>query len=118
VKHDAEWLVHASDGDLHLLAGGIACLVADPARLLPLRAAGSDAMTAQTLGNQRVRRSFNPSGAGPVDELKDLAAQFIDLCAHLQNPNADDEEKRLWSLAMTHAEDAAMWAVKAATIDK
>jgi hypothetical protein len=44
---------------------------------------------------------------------------LIDLCSNLPKP--EDETKkgefaRLVALAMTHYEDAAMWAVKAATI--
>jgi len=71
-----------------------------------------------TLGESRVRITFNPGQHNQVNELKQLAAEFIDLCNHLKSPSANSEEARLWALAMTHAEDAAMWAVKAVTTNK
>ncbi len=71
-----------------------------------------------TLGEQRVRYKFNPSGSGVVYDLKERAADFITLCSRKLEDATDGEEKRLWNLAMTHAEDAAMWAVKAATFQK
>jgi hypothetical protein len=75
-----------------------------------------------TIGEQRVRVSFNPSSDSGVDEIKRLTANLIDLCAaqrpRVQVGDAGGEEARLWSLAMTAYEEAAMWAVKAATIQK
>jgi hypothetical protein len=71
-----------------------------------------------SLGAARVRESFNPSSNTMVDKIKRYTADLIDLC-HDQMIQADlSEETRLWSLAMTHYEDAAMWAVKAATTPK
>lgn len=74
----------------------------------------------QSLGEQRVRASFNPSKDGKVDEIKRLTADLIDLChQEADRSSAQGHEiGRLWSLAMTHYEDAAMWAVKAATAEK
>jgi hypothetical protein len=67
-----------------------------------------------SLGAHRVRETFNPSGNDMVDKIKRYTADLIDLCN--DNDNGDNpEEVRLWKLAMTHYEDAAMWAVKAAT---
>jgi len=75
-----------------------------------------------SLGEDRVRIKFNPSSDSLVDQIKTKAAEFIDLCAMNMDANRDKqgygEVARLWSLAMTHAEDAAMWAVKAATAGK
>jgi len=68
-----------------------------------------------SLGEYRVGITFNPSGDSRVNEIKKLAAEFIDLCRHLEDPDANPEVRRLWALASTHAEDAAMWAVKAVT---
>lgn len=70
-----------------------------------------------TLGEYRVGIDFNPSGNEHVNRLKCAAAEFIDVCAGIRahGPSIDDEVMRLWALAMTHAEDAAMWAVKAVT---
>jgi hypothetical protein len=68
-----------------------------------------------TKGEDRVRIDFNVSGSGLVDDIKRKAAELIDLCdKNSKNP----EEQRLWALAMTHFEDGAMWAVKAATFNK
>jgi hypothetical protein len=70
-----------------------------------------------TVGEERVRIKFNPSADSLVDQIKQKTAELIDLCApHIDG--AGGEERRLWALAMTHYEDAAMWAVKAATTNK
>lgn len=63
-----------------------------------------------TIGEDRVRTSFNPSADSVVDQIKQQTAKLIDLCETLKSKDA-----RLASLAQTHYEDAAMWAVKAAT---
>jgi hypothetical protein len=68
-----------------------------------------------SLGEDRVRLKFNPSDLSLVAQIKQKTAELIDLC-NAQNDLHDDAEKgRCFSLAMTHYEDAAMWAVKAAT---
>ena len=71
-----------------------------------------------SLGAERVRESFNPSKDGLVDKIKRYTADLIDICNSQNDKHDDPEEGRLWSLAMTHYEDAAMWAVKAATTQK
>jgi len=63
-----------------------------------------------TIGEERVRTKFNPSADSVVDKIKQKSAELIDLCEMLKSRDA-----RLASLAQTHYEDAAMWAVKAAT---
>ena len=63
-----------------------------------------------TIGEDRVRVKFNPSADGVVDQIKQKSAELIDLCETLKT-----KDPRLASLAQTHYEDAAMWAVKAAT---
>lgn len=68
-----------------------------------------------TVGEDRVRIKFNPNSNGTVDEIKQKSAQLIDLCAGMQR-SSNPEQMRLTALAMTHYEDAAMWAVKAATV--
>lgn len=74
-----------------------------------------------TLGERRVRLGFNPSGNAAVDRIKRIAADAIDLCAEMRQratmlePAEAGEMHRLLSLAQTAFEDAAMWAVKAAT---
>ncbi len=63
-----------------------------------------------TVGEYKVGISFNPSGNPEVDQLKRAAADLIDLVG-----SGEGEIGRLKGLAVTHIEDAAMWAVKAAT---
>lgn len=71
---------------------------------------------APTLGESRVRLGFNPSGNERVDRIKRIAADAIDLCAEMrQRAGEASEMHRLLSLAQTAFEEAAMWAVKAAT---
>lgn len=67
----------------------------------------------QTLGDQRVRRGFNPSGQPLVDDIKIRSAQLIDLCEMFKAL-----DPRAAAIAQTHYEEACMWAVKAATTEK
>ena len=69
-----------------------------------------------SLGARRVRETFNPSGEPEVSKLKRYTADLIDICEQLKND--DGEQNRLASLAQTAYEEAAMWAVKAATVEK
>jgi hypothetical protein len=66
-----------------------------------------------SLGEKRVRVEFNPSKQGNVDQLKQKSAELIDLVEQLRG--ADQEQNRLIALAQTKYEEAAMYAVKAAT---
>lgn len=76
-----------------------------------------------TRGEYRVGINFNPSADDMVDRIKRTAANFIDLIDEIPSLGAETEEQlvlagevaRLKALAQTHIEDAAMWAVKAAT---
>ena len=74
-----------------------------------------------TKGEYRVGISFNPSGEDIVGKIKRQAADLIDLIETVSLPGNNmseihrNEVARLKSLAQTAAEDAAMWAVKAAT---
>jgi hypothetical protein len=67
-----------------------------------------------SLGEDRVRTKFNPSDDSMVSQIKQKSAELIDLC-NQQQDGLNTEQARCWALAMTHYEDAAMWAVKAAT---
>jgi len=81
----------------------------------------------KTLGEQRVRTSFNPSQTDIVAQIKQKSAELINLCEELKvskiaSGEVSLEEElnngefiRLASLAQTSYEEAAMWAVKAAT---
>jgi len=66
-----------------------------------------------SLGAKRVRESFNPSKDNMVDKIKRYTADLIDLCEGLKHL-----DPRLAALAQTAYEEAAMWAVKAATTQK
>jgi hypothetical protein len=74
---------------------------------------------APTFGERAVGLSFNPSGMSDVDKLKKLYANVID---HLDDfrkgyiERGDNPEMvRLCSIAITEAQTAQMWAVKAVT---
>ena len=67
-------------------------------------------MEETTIGELRVRTTFNPSQNDVVSQLKQKTAELINLCETLKVKDA-----RLASLAQTAYEEAAMWAVKAAT---
>lgn len=80
-----------------------------------------------TIGESRVRVKFNvverEAERKNVDAIKYETAKLIDFCNDGKtdvngkewNDNAKSEANRLWSLAQTAYEEAAMWAVKAAT---
>lgn len=63
-----------------------------------------------TIGEQRVRTEFNPSKNDLVNQIKQKTAELINLCEELKS-----KDPRLASIAQTEYENAAMWAVKAAT---
>jgi hypothetical protein len=77
-----------------------------------------------TKGESRVRVAFNPDSNDKVTQIKVSAALLIDLIEDLKLGNPDElqpaekssEFFRLKALAQTAVEEAAMWAVKAATI--
>lgn len=68
-----------------------------------------------TLGAERVRYTFNPTGDSMVEHIKKQLALLIDLCEELKVSGSD---ARLCSIAQTSLEEAAMWTVKAATSSK
>lgn len=86
-------------------------------------------ITTPTLGEQRVRTTFNPSNESVVDRIKQKSAELIDLLQAVRNDEVSKiydkspqelqaqsgEKLRLISLAQTGYEEAAMWAVKAVT---
>lgn len=67
-----------------------------------------------TLGEQRIRTTFNPANNSTVQHIKERAAEFINYIHNNVNVK-NSEEGRLKSLALTSIEEATMWAVKAAT---
>lgn len=71
-----------------------------------------------TIGEKRVRASFNPSGVGSINCIKNETARLINVCEEMkpkEGEPVDGEKMRLIALAQTAYEEAAMWAVKAAT---
>ena len=68
-----------------------------------------------TYGQKAVGLTFNPSSMHEVDVLKRAAANFIDECHALRSMTDSAEVKRMASIAITEAQTAQMWAVKAAT---
>jgi hypothetical protein len=74
----------------------------------------------KTIGEKRVRTDFNPSSVGSVNFIKQKSAELINVCEDLKPKDGSmmsGEKARLISLAQTAYEEAAMWAVKAATFD-
>ena len=67
-------------------------------------------MEQKTIGEARVRTEFNPSSDSLVDQIKQKTAELINICEALKA-----KDPRLASVAQTEYENAAMWAVKAAT---
>ena len=67
-----------------------------------------------TFGERAVGLTFNPSGDAYVHQVKEVAAKFIDLCDTMRT-GASPEVARMYSIAITEAQTAQMWAVKAAT---
>lgn len=71
-----------------------------------------------TYGRQAVGIGFNPSGDPLVYELKAGYADIIDALNVLRESakaDGDSEKIRIISIAITEAQGAQMWAVKAAT---
>lgn len=66
--------------------------------------------TPLSIGEQRVRTYFNIEANDTVAQIKQKSAELINLCESLKEKDA-----RLASCAQTSYEEAAMWAVKAAT---
>lgn len=67
-----------------------------------------------TFGEKAVGVAFNPSGDEKVAMLKKHYAAIIDILNDDRGENRD-ERARLASVAITEAQGAQMWAVKAAT---
>lgn len=63
-----------------------------------------------SLGEERVRTTFNVGDNSEVDRVKKATAELINLVNQHK-----DKDPRLAAIAMTEYEDAAMWAVKLMT---
>lgn len=85
----------------------------------------------KTLGEKRVRSSFNPASNSTVDVIKQKTAEMIDILENLpifvdteslsglekmEATLKNEESRRLVEIAQKEVEQAGMWAVKAATV--
>lgn len=68
-----------------------------------------------SFGERAVGLTFNPSGDPAVYACKSAFARVIDQMNDLRNSTDDPEVKRMASVAITEAQTAQMWAVKAIT---
>jgi hypothetical protein len=82
---------------------------------VPSRAPEDGVSDELTFGERAVGLTFNPSGSGEVDVLKTRAGAFIDACNDMREATTDPEVKRMFAIAITEAQTAQMWSVKAAT---
>ena len=67
-----------------------------------------------TYGEKAVGLTFNPSNDPTVQKLKELYSAIIDIC-DVSRGEVRGEKARLFSVAITEAQAAQMWAVKAVT---
>lgn len=71
-----------------------------------------------TYGEKAVGLNFNPSGSPGVDKIKSAYAAIIDHLDDVRKNSGNPEKKRLASVAITEAQTAQMWAVKAITAEE
>lgn len=68
-----------------------------------------------TYGEKAVGITLNPSQDPQVRRIKELYAEIIDHMNNLRRGQHSGEMARLASVAITEAQSAQMWAVKAIT---
>ena len=68
-----------------------------------------------TYGEELVGLTFNPAGDELVTDIKRSYAAIIDKLDARRSTTENGEVKRLCSIAITEAQTAQMWAVKAIT---
>ena len=71
-----------------------------------------------SFGEKLVGINFNPSQNHEVYNCKKEFADVIDRMNYLREQSQDPEVKRMASIAITEAQTAQMWAVKAITWGK
>lgn len=100
-------IIRPSDGEVQLYCTTTRCLEIQDV---------SESGERQDLsfGERAVGLAFNPSADERVNRIKSLYAQIIDEMAVLRNTRGG-EMSRLASVAITEAQGAQMWAVKALT---
>jgi len=72
-------------------------------------------MSELTFGQKACGVSFNPGGHVLVNEIKIDFANIVDNLHAIRQVTEDAEVKRMLSIAITEAQTAQMWAVKAVT---
>lgn len=72
-------------------------------------------MVELSYGQKAVGLTFNPSGDILVNAVKLAYAEVIDTLNEKRAEATNGEAKRLYSVAITEAQTAQMWAVKALT---
>lgn len=68
-----------------------------------------------TYGEMACGVTFNPSGDIQVTSIKAAFAALVDQLHDLKEKSVSPEKKRMYSVAITEAQSAQMWAVKAVT---
>jgi len=68
-----------------------------------------------SFGQKAVGLTFNPSNDDAVHQCKSEFAAVIDRMNDLRNDTSNPEVARMASIAITEAQTAQMWAVKAIT---
>lgn len=68
-----------------------------------------------SFGEKAVGLTFNPGGNLAVDTIKRYFAAAIDELHQHRDATHNQEVKRMLSIAITEAQTAQMWAVKAVT---
>ena len=71
-----------------------------------------------TFGEKAVGLTFNPGGNPQVTAIKAAYAAIIDQLNDARTAVGPGEGARLYSVAITEAQTAQMWAVKAVTFNE
>lgn len=77
--------------------------------------ATEDAQRELSFGEKAVGLTFNPGNSHEVDNCKREFAAIIDRMHYLRAQTTNGEVARMASIAITEAQTAQMWAVKAIT---
>lgn len=74
--------------------------------------------TTMSFGQKACGVSFNPGGHEQVNKIKEAFANVVDILNDYRAETEDGEVKRMLSVAITEAQTAQMWGVKAVTWQK
>lgn len=74
-----------------------------------------DVKREMTYGEKACGVSFNPGGLESVAKIKADFAMIVDKLDATRDASSNPEVKRMLSIAITEAQTAQMWAVKAVT---